>query len=278
LAGLIKTDRKKMNTNRNSLMLSLPLAALIIFTSVCGLLVKGFYTNETLNWQLQSMMQDFINLVIVAPLLILTAILVFRGNKIALQLWSGVNLYIVYTFVIYCFDLHFNYLFVAYCFILGLSFYSLLYFLFSYTRLQQTGTFFEKRIVKTIAVYFLVISLIFYCIWLWENIVSILNHTIPLTLIETGLPTNPVQVLDLSIVLPGIFTVSVLLLKKKSAGLFFVPAILTFFILMDVTIAFLSLAIHQNSETFVLASVMILLGLFSVVLLVRYFKSLQKQA
>jgi hypothetical protein len=267
-----------MNTNRNILILSLPLAALIIFTSVCGLLVKGFYASETLNWQLQSMIQDFINLVIVTPLLIITAIFVFRGNKIALQLWSGVNFYIVYTFVIYCFDLHFNYLFVTYCFILGLSFYSLLYFRLSYRRLQQIDTFFEKRIVKTIAVYFLVISSIFYCIWLWENIVSILNHTIPLTLIETGLATNPVQVLDLSVVLPGIFIVSVLILKKKSAGLFFVPAILTFLILMDITITFLSLAIHQNAETFLLASVMIILALFSLVLLVRYLKSRQIQA
>jgi hypothetical protein len=60
---------------------------------------------ETANWQAQSIGQDFVDLFLVTPCLLISAILAFRNNRNAKMIWGGVVLYITYTFVIYCFCL-----------------------------------------------------------------------------------------------------------------------------------------------------------------------------
>ena len=106
---------------------SVILSLLVIAVSLTGLLYPGFYAQETANWQAQTYGQDLIDLVLVVPTLLIAAALLFRGNKNALLVWGGAIIYLLYTFVIYCFSVHFNRLFLLYCFTLGLSFYSFLY-------------------------------------------------------------------------------------------------------------------------------------------------------
>ena len=168
-----------MDTNKVILKLSLPLAALIIFASIVGLFTPGFYLAETPDWQAQSFGQDAIDLFFISPVLIVTALLATRKNKIAFLLWSGVNLYLIYTYLIYCFDVHFNSLFIVYCFILGLSFYSFMYFLFSQINKPIAKEVYYKPVVKIIAVYFLIISCLFYFLWLSEIVPAIIHHGIP---------------------------------------------------------------------------------------------------
>jgi hypothetical protein len=42
---------------------------------------------------------------------------------------------------------------------------------------------------------------------------------LPENLLTTGLPTNPVHVIDLAIILPGIFMTGIMLIKKQPDGL-----------------------------------------------------------
>src|SRR5450631_1289659 len=113
-----------MDSSHNRIILTMLLTAFTVIASCVGLFTPSFYSTETLNWQAQSVSQDFIDLVLIAPCLLITSILARRNNKIAILIWGGVLLYLTYTFVIYCFDIHFNKLFILYCFCLGLSFYS----------------------------------------------------------------------------------------------------------------------------------------------------------
>ena len=101
--------------NKNILILSFLLAALIIFASSFGLLSKQIYSRETLNWTVQAVAQDSIDLFILTPLLLLSSFYIYNRNKIALLIWSGILLYLIYTFIIYCFAVHFNSLFLFYC-------------------------------------------------------------------------------------------------------------------------------------------------------------------
>jgi hypothetical protein len=191
-----------MNTNKTILKLSVPPGALIIFAGIAGLITPGFYAAETLNWQAQSVGQDAFDLYFISPVLIITAIPA-RKKKIAFLLRSGVNFYLIYTYAIYCFDLHFNSLFIVYCLIPGLSFYPLLYFLFSQINEPVVKEIYTKIVMKIIAVYFVIISRLFYFLWLSEIVPAMIHHEIPKGVIETGLFTNPVQVLDMSIVSMG---------------------------------------------------------------------------
>src|SRR5689334_23124820 len=97
-----------------AITLSVPLALLIAYISIVGIFSPDFYSSETPNWQIQSLGQDIIDLVFILPVLLVTAVLASRIRKIGALLWGGVLVYLIYTFIIYCFDVHFNQLFIFY--------------------------------------------------------------------------------------------------------------------------------------------------------------------
>jgi len=269
-----------MNRNHQGkiiLALSLPLSVLTIIVSCVGLFKPHFYSLETLNWQAQSTGQDIIDLFFIVPCLVTTSILAYRNNKTATMIWGGVLLYLTYTFTLYCFDIHFNKLFVLYCLCLCLSFYSLIYFFFT-QRHENNKTYFEnKSVVNFIGYYFLVISALFYFLWLSEIIPAIIQHTNPESIVETGLFTNGVQVIDLSVFLPGIAITGIFLLKRISVGFILAPVILTFFFLMDITIGVLTviMIIKGVEGNLMVTAIMSLLALISLWLLIRFFRNIK---
>jgi hypothetical protein len=269
-----------MNKNNKILLLSLPLAALIIIAAVYSLSTAGFYSAETLNWQAQSIGQDQINLFIVSPCLIVTAALAARKNSTSFLIWSGVNLYLSYTFLIYCFDIHFNNLFIVYCFMLGLSLYSVLYFCIQQVKNPVIIEIHNRLASKVISVYFFIISCAFSFQWLSDIIPATIYHTVPKDIIETGLVTNPVHVIDLSIVLPAFFLTAIFLMKQNANTLIIVPGLLVFCTLMDITICWLLIETKSKgvSGDDAIAFVMGSLALLSIILLIWFLKSINANA
>ena len=158
-----------------------------------------------------------------------------------------------------------------------MSFYSLGYFLVSQINELIVKEFYNKIVVKVIAVYLLLISCLFYFLWLSEIVPAILHNKIPKGIIETGLFTNPVQVIDLSVVLPGFFLTAIFLIKKKPAGLLLVPGVLVFCILMDSTVGWLAFVLNMNgleagySITIIMGGLMLL----TMVLLIWYLRNMK---
>jgi hypothetical protein len=267
-----------MQHNKLIPVLSLPLATMLMITSAVGIFTFQFYGEETLNWQAQSVGQDLIDLFLVMPCLVLTSFFAARGNRTGFMLWGGVMIYLTYTFVIYCFDVHFNKLFLLYCAELGLSFYGCIIFFFTLKKDQNISVNGQGGIFKLTGIYFLVIASLFFLLWLSEILPSIMNNATPSNLADAGLFTNPVHVLDLAVVLPGIFITGILILRKNNFGLMIAPALLMFFILMDLTIGFLVLLMFsrglEGSPT--IAIVMAAIGVFSFVILKLYLKRLPK--
>jgi hypothetical protein len=262
-----------MKNGKIILQLTVLQALLILVAACAGIFIPEFYKKESLNWRVQSLGQDIIDACLIVPVLIFFAMGVWKKRQFAASVWGGVNLYLVYTYAIYCFDIHFNNLFLVYCITLGLSVYSLV--LFFYEQIKLPGINVPDRFfpVKLTAVYFIVISCLFYILWLGEIIPSVIQSESPAVLTETGLFTNPVHVIDLAIILPGIFLAGILLLKKKSLGYRMAPVLLTFVILIDITIGFLSVFMKKNGieSSSVLSIVMGVLAIFSLFLL-RVFR------
>ncbi len=263
------------NQNRTVLSLSFPLIILIIIVSYAGIFIQGTYSKETANWTAQALGQDIIDLFLVTPFLLFTSWFSYKDNKFALMLWGGGMVFVIYTFLIYCFALHFNYLFALYCFILGLSFYSFLYFLLSQNKQPVTVWFDGDIPAKTTGILFIVTSCLFYFLWLSEIIPSMIINSVPKTVLETGLFTNPVHVIDLALLLPGAFVVGILLLKKKPLGLLLAPVLLVFFILMSITIGTLIIVMKAKGieAEYSIAVIFFILAFIYIVLLVRYLKN-----
>jgi hypothetical protein len=130
-------------------------------------------------------------------------------------------------------------------------------------------------LTKIIAVYFLIISIGFYFLWLSEIIPSVIKNTIPESLTNVGMATNPIHVLDLSIFLPAFFITGILLFRKQASGFTLTPVFLIFCILMNITIATLQVMMIQRGIESGLAVtiVMSILAIFNGILLVDYLKN-----
>lgn len=266
-----------MGDRNNLLWLSIPLALLLIIVSLTGLYSTGFYAKESLNWQAQSAGQDMADLFLVTPALLITAILAARKRKGALLAWAGVVMYIVYSFIIFCFAVHFNRLFLFYCAILGLSFYSLAWFFYTLLITPVSKTQFNEVPRKTTGIYFIILAILFAFLWLSEIIPAIIANDVPESVREAGLFTNAVHVIDLSVILPGMLISGILLLKKRYIGYIMAPVFLSFFILMDITIGGLVVVMIKRGlpGSYILTIIMGALTLFSSILLIYYIKKIK---
>lgn len=256
---------------------SVPLALLVSFASLKGIYTEDFYMHESSNWRVQAIGQDVINLIVITPFLLISALLTFFNRRAGLGMWCGTLLYLIYTFIIYCFSVHFNELFLVYCLVLGLSLYSFLYLL--YKQAKERAPWFIKSVVlkKILAAYFLLVGLFFYGLWLKDIMDALLANTIPPSLVDSGLFTNPVHVLDISIVLPGVILMGILLFKGNHLGVLMTPIVLTFFILMDITIAVLTILLAQPEEGFGVSLVLFTLTILSILLLMAFFRKLSSE-
>jgi hypothetical protein len=224
--------------------LSLIISALICITSWQGLFSPEIYAKETELWAAQATGQDLINLYII-PFYLLSGLLINRKENYFGLIWTGISCYFIYTFLIYCFDVQFNRMFLFYVLILGLSIYSLFLMLYSYStkfRVSKVGSFPDQLTGG----YFIFIAVLFCGAWLSVILPANLLNTTPSN--QEMLPTNPVHVLDLAIVLPGIFIGGVLLIRKKKLGYFLAPVILTFSLLMQLTIGVLMLFLSDHGQ------------------------------
>ncbi len=257
------------------LAISIPLAILVTVVSCIGIFTDDFYARESFNWQVQSLGQDRIDLYLIIPVLIGSAIFAYRKSHIAALLWAGTLLYVIYTFTIYCFDIHFNRAFIVYCFILGLSFYSFLWFIYAQVKSPAIIEIGKKSVTNVTGIYFLILLSVFYFLWLSEIIPAIIENTVPKSLKEIGLFTNPIQVIDLSVFLPGIFMTVLLVLKRKPLGFLFTLIMLTFFILMSITISWLAFAMNREGleSDLSVTVVMAALALTSFILLIWNIKN-----
>jgi hypothetical protein len=259
---------------RKIFAISALLCILVGFTSLYGFsFPEKIYVHETASWKIQSTAQDFVNLVIVLPVLASMVVLMKKNREGSYSIAAGILAYLAYTYIIYCFDIHFNALFILYCAILGLCIFSLLV-LFKATVPEKKIHVAHQGLNRTIGIYLISLSVLFFFLWTREIISAQLNGTSPVSLDKTGLPTNPVHVLDLSIVLPVGFITGINLLRRKENGRLPIPALLTFFALMQATVGTLNLLMAHNGINVKAAITAFMYGMsvFSLLLLMIYFK------
>jgi hypothetical protein len=238
LAGWKEIVIMLRNTKTISI-LSVAAVILMATTSLGGLFINGLYARETPSWLAQGLASDYFDLVVMAPLILLTTFLMIRGSRAALFIWLASMIYAVYMFAIYCFAVHFNALFVVYCGTLGCAVYAIIVF-FASVDFTVVGQWLFNRKGSLISSWYLIIlACLFYGMWLIDIIPAAMHGEIPDNVKEIGAMTNPVHVLDLSMVLPGMALSAILFLRRNVFGYILAPAMLIFTVLMDLTIGWI---------------------------------------
>jgi len=220
-----------MAYSRAWIRLSVLISILVYITSLLGILDPTVYSKETMNWALQAKGQDAANL-LAASILLISSYFFSRKSFRAYLVWLGVYIYLIYSFVIYSFSVHFNYLFPMYVSILGLSFYTPLGTILSNSSTLQTKKFNSDLSIRPASILLLIIGIFFGFLWICEISMYITTGNAPQSFIDTKLWTNPVHVLDLGFILPGMIMTSILLWRKQKLGYIFVVPFLVFFLIV----------------------------------------------
>lgn len=256
-----------MKQNKLLLYTGILTALLVALSAAYGLLAPNSYAAETKNWQAQAIAQDLVDLFIITPALLLSLFYTYRGSRFFAFLLGGTLIFIAYSYAIYCFSVHFNPAFLLYCFAFGFSIYLFIYLLVIFPAGSAISFFNSNTPVRSTALFMAIIALFFYGLWLSDIIPAILQNKAPAVLAETGLLTNPVHVLDISLLLPALLIFSFLLYKNHPTAFFMAPVLLVFCILMDINIMLLTIMMTQKGFstgyfTVVLMAVLALCGIF----------------
>lgn len=218
------------------LWLTVPITALVILVSAVGLGIPNFYRGP-LAWTVQGVAQDFTDLVIVLPVLVISGLLAARGSGRAKLVWLGALTYLVYSFVLYAFGVYFNALFLVYVATLGFCLWALIGGIATANWGEIKQQFSTSTPVKIVSVLLLIQVALFYLTWLKEDIPALLAGTIPATVLESGLPANPVHVIDMAVLLPAIALSAIGLWRRQTLGYGLAAVVLTNVIFQGVGIA-----------------------------------------
>lgn len=261
-----ETRREIPASARPWLALSLLAAGLALACSAWTLANQGLYVDLTAAFLPQALAQDLVNLLVVSPAIIVLALLALRGSVRAAALWLGALLFTVYNYVIYVVAIPFGPMFLPWVAVLGLSLFSLLGVAACVDRRELLAGYRDLRAARASAVALLVPAALFGLLWLSEDIPALLNGTTPQTLVDLGVITNPVHVLDLAFFLPATLLVAALWLRGEPRAGTVAPAFLVFTVLTGLPILATPIVQAVRGETAEWA-VAIPIGIVTVVVL-----------
>lgn len=241
---------------------TLLIAALLVVASASGAFTENFYARDVATIGASTSGQDFFNLVIVLPVFLIAALLVLRQVDWALPVWLGCLAYILYTYLVLAFGIYFNGMFLVYVALVGLSLYALILTIpriEAQPLMQRMAGRTPTRVLQGLLV---VIVVLFNILWLSMVIPSLQSGTVPQELIDNRLPTQPIHVIDLAWIMPGML-ISVIAMSRRSAVAFVLaPAFAVLTILMAGALA----AMTWNVVRLGLATDLSLLAIFGVLM------------
>jgi hypothetical protein len=262
------------------LWLTMPIAILLWIAAGSELLFDGLFPSDTPYFVAQAIGQDVVTLAVALPALAISAILVSRGSERARLVWLGALVYVLYTYVIYAFQLHFNSLFLVYVALLGCSLYALIGGLATTDLAEIKARFTERTPVKAASILLAVVAILFYFAWLSELVPALVAGGVPQSVTQNGTPTNGVHVLDMAWILPAMGLAAFWLWRKQTLGYTLAGALLTFQILLVLAIISMTIfmARYDQSISGGQAGIFGIVGIVNLGMLVCYLRGLKEKS
>jgi hypothetical protein len=193
-------------------------AGLAAAGSIAGLLAgHRIYGAETTVLADSAAAQDMVNLVLVAPLLVVLGVAAVRGSLPAYLTWLGCLAFTVYNYAIYAFSVQFGPLFLLWTAVLGLATFALIGGVATLDVAAVEGRY-AGRAMPLTAWLLIGVATLFAVLWLGEIIPDLAAGGPSRSATEWNVPTNPVHVLDLAFFLPAVAVSGVLLLRRHPLG------------------------------------------------------------
>ena len=257
-------------------ILTVLLALSLAIVSIAGAFFPDTYARDSASLGAQGVGQDLVDLLVAVPLLLISFYNAAKGRRVFTLIYGGVLFYILYSFIIYCFGIHFNRFFLLYCLTLSLSLYSFI-LLFSDLKARQVEAWFEEAPVKPVSVYLFLVALIFYVLWLKSIIPALIQNEVPKDVSDYNLLVNPVHVIDLVFALPGLIIGAVYIRKKQALGYLIASFALVFMVLLTLALAamVLVLVIRGISEDYTVAIVFAALSISSMIFSLMLFRRIK---
>lgn len=216
--------------------LSIAAGLLAATGSVIALAVPSIYVCLSATFLPQALAQDIANLAVASPALLVLAALALRGSLRAYLLWLGVLSFTIYSYVIYTFSIPFGTLFLLWVAVLSLSLYALIGGISFADHTAVARSFRGRGAIKAGGWFLIITGILFALLWLSEDVPALLSGTTPKSLVDMGLPTNPVHILDLGFFVPAFIITGVLLLIGHPLAFTVAPALIVFIVLTGVPI------------------------------------------
>ncbi|MGB2908075.1 MAG: hypothetical protein WBB73_13295, partial [Candidatus Aminicenantaceae bacterium] len=133
--------------------------------------------------------------------------------------------------------------------------------------------------VRFTGIFLLLIAAMFYLLWLKDIVPAILSNSIPASVSDYGLLVNPVHVLDLAFVLPGLIIAALLLMKKHQLGYILTPIFLVFILILAVALIgmVVMLKFKGLSDDISVAAIFAVLAVISAIFLFVFLRHLKPQ-
>ncbi|HEX7712808.1 MAG TPA: hypothetical protein VF531_02205 [Bacillota bacterium] len=205
---------------------SLFIVILTAAVTYMGLFIPEIYGDRATELVLSLQARDTVLLILVVPLLLVTACLALRKSRRAYLAWLGILAYLSYTYAGYSFGLANNPLFLIYVIIFSLSLFSLVLNLNRLNIEAVPRWFSPKTPVGGVALWTTVSGLTVGAIWLRQVLPGLINvqNTRILTLgVDPGLA---IPALDLGLVAPLAVFTGIWLWKRRAWGYTFACLIL----------------------------------------------------
>jgi hypothetical protein len=223
--------KENSNNGNYCLWLTAPIAILLVVAAGGGIFINGLY-RDVPSLVAQAKGQDLISLIVVLPVLVITAIPAGRGSLPARLIWQGSLVYLLYTYISFAFAIQYNPLFLVYIGLLGCSLYALIISLVTLNMVEVQARFTGKTPIKAVSIFLGLLVILFYSFWLSELIPALIAGEIPQSILDTGTPTNVVHVLDMAWILPAFGITAVYLWRKQPLGYTIAGILLPFFVLL----------------------------------------------
>jgi hypothetical protein len=175
------------------------------------------YGRETANLADQATAQDLVNLLLVAPLVLVLGWWARRGHLCAYLIWLGCLAFTGYNYAIYAFSIHFGQLFLVWVAVLGLSIFALFGSLVTVDK-DAIRACFVARSQRWPGWFLIAAAVLFTLLWLSQIVPDLLARRPSTSASQWNVPTNPVHVLDLAFFLPAVAASGVLLLRRQRWG------------------------------------------------------------
>ncbi|MBI9098656.1 MAG: hypothetical protein JEY91_09250 [Spirochaetaceae bacterium] len=248
--------------------LSVFLMVLTVSVSLSGLIFQDilYPTKELLSTFVPN---DYVNLIIGFPLMLISLILIQKKKWIGLQIWPGALFYIIYVYLPYLISVPVNYLFIPYLLLFTISIYLLISLMASIDYSSLEEDFSLSKSVKFPAGVLISLSLLIIIRQLVLMITAITNQSL-VTLQEMSLWID-----DFVIASPMMILTGILLWKKKGLGYAAAPgmllayACLSFSLLPFLYIQSKIKNVAFDMEALIILSMMSIICIVPFVLLIR---------